>query len=93
MTPPKRLLQELATLSAGYRAGSVPLPRLASRAEVLVEEMHTLLPAEDFARAMNCVYLVEEINAVVLDERRSPTESEKEAIERDLSLLERLISK
>lgn len=92
MEAPTRLVQELSALCAAYRAGAIRLPSLASRVEILVESMHAHLPGEDFARAMNFVYLIEEINAVVLDENRPLNTPEKEAIENDLSLLEKLVS-
>ena len=89
----ERLVRELAAISAAYRAGSVHLSSLASRVEFLIEQMRVHLSAQDFAHTMNCVYRIEEINAVILDEQRQLTQSENQAIENDISLLENLISR
>lgn len=87
------LVQELLKLNALYRASAASLNTLASRSETLVEHMQSELPTQDFACAMNCVYLFEEINALVLDENRQPTYAEQEAIKNELALLEKIIAR
>jgi hypothetical protein len=87
------LIQELIKLNASYRARAVHLNTLASHSETLLEKMQSALPDEDFARAMNCVYLIEEINAIVLDESRQPTHAEQKAIENEMAILEKIIGR
>ena len=87
------LVQELLKLGASYRAGAVGLNTLAFRSETYIEYLQSELPTEDFACAMNCAYLIEEINAVVLDENRRPTQEEQDAINKELTLLEKIIAR
>jgi hypothetical protein len=83
--------ENFAALLAEYRAGSVSLPSLALKIESLTQLFRESVSDDDFARAMNSVYLIEDINAVALDERRQLTQSENEAIKKELSSLERLL--
>lgn len=85
------LTRELLALAASYRGGCIGLPTLASRAETLVEQMSDQLPTEVFSVAMNCVYLIEEINAIILDENRPITDGERGMIDRQLESLTELI--
>lgn len=84
------LVLEILGLCSQYREESVLLATLASRSETLVEQMRSELSSEDFLHAMNRVYLIEEINALCLDENRNPTREEKNAIFADLDALERI---
>jgi len=86
------LIREISALSASYRAGSAELDSLSYRAELLVEQMRACLSDDGFSRAMNCVYIIEEINALVLDENRQITQSEQGEIESQLALLEKLVT-
>lgn len=87
------LTRELIDLILSYRVGTTELNSLSFKSEVLVEKLRLCLLAEDFSRAMNCVYVIEEINAVVLDENRQPKQPEQDEIERQLALLEKLVSR
>jgi hypothetical protein len=86
------LVQELFRLCVSYLAGTVRLHSLASRSETLVGQMQAVLPPQDFACAMNCVYLFEEINALVLDENRLPTQEEDDSIRDQLNRLENILA-
>lgn len=86
------LARELLALAASYRGGCSSLPALASRAETLIEQMRGHLPADVFSGAMNSVCLIEEINAVILDENRPLTDGERAMIDRQLDCLVELIS-
>ena len=85
------LTREFLALAASYRGGRVGLAPLASRAESLVEQMCDQLPTDVFSSAMNCVYLIEEINAIILDENRPITDGERGMIDRQLQSLTELI--
>ncbi len=86
------ILQQLHDLISCYRKGAVELSSLSFKSEVLVEKMRPWLPSGAHSEAMNCVYVVEEINAVVLDENRNVTKEEVAEIERRLVLFEKLIA-
>jgi hypothetical protein len=85
------LSHALLALIASYREGSTRLHSLAAGIETLVERMQSSLSAEDFGRAMNCFYLIEDVNALTLDEGRQPTQVEQDSIHRQLNLLEALV--
>ena len=85
-----RLFSELRSVIDSYRAGSTRLEYLASRTEELVTHLEPVLPAEAFCAAMNAVYVIEEINAVALDEGRAIGERERQLIEEALATIEQL---
>lgn len=76
-----------------YYDGSSDLAHLSQRAETLIEAMRHHLPADNFLKAMNCVYLIEDINALVMDENRKITTVEQHDINAQLSILENLLAK
>jgi hypothetical protein len=80
--------QELQNLITSYRNGSSDLAHLSQRIEILIEAMQSTLPISTFSKAMNCVYLIEDINALVLDEKRPITEVEQHEIHAKLLLIE-----
>ena len=86
------LVQQLRDLISRYRRGAANLNSLSFKSELLVEEMRACLSPSGHSEAMNCVYVIEEINAVVLDENRSVSQEELAEIERRLALLEKLVS-
>jgi hypothetical protein len=86
------LTGELHKLIASYRDGSSDLAHLSQRAETLIEETRPNLLADNFSQAMNCVYLIEEINALVLDESRQVTDIEQRDICTQLTILENLFA-
>lgn len=69
------------------RAGTVHLSALATRSEILIEQMQGKIPSMEWGRAMNCVCLLEEINAITLDENRPLTLEEEGIIKSELELL------
>lgn len=85
--------KQLRSLIDAYRSGSVDLPSLAARVGMLVEQLQAFLRVEDYSLAMNCVEVVEQINVVVLEERRPVDPSEKDAIEHQLSLIDDISSR
>lgn len=86
------LSDELHKLLASYRGGLSDLAHLSQRAETLIEEIRPHLSADTFSQAMNCVYLIEEINALVLDESRRVTDSEQNEIHTQLTILESILA-
>jgi hypothetical protein len=86
------LTDELHRLIASYRGGSSDLAHLSQRAETLIEETRPNLLADTFSQAMNCVYLIEEINALILDESRRVTDTEQHDIHTQLTILENLFA-
>jgi hypothetical protein len=86
------LSDELHKLLASYRGGTSDLARLSQRAETLIEEIRPHLSTDTFSQAMNCVYLIEEINALVLDESRRVTDSEQHEIHTQLTILESILA-
>ena len=54
--------------------------------------MRSELSSKDFSHAMNCIYLIEEINALCLDEGRKPTQEEKDAILFELDVLDKVFT-
>jgi len=54
--------------------------------------MRPHLLADTFLKAMNCVYLIEDINALVMDENRQITAVERHDIHAQLSILENLLA-
>lgn len=85
-------IQQLLDLICSYQIGSTELNSLCFKSELMVEEMHPRLPSGDFSKAMNCVYVLEEINALILDEARPVTQAEHTEIESQLALLKKLIT-
>lgn len=87
------LVQELLKLGVSYRAGAVELNTVSFRSEAYIKHLQSELPAEDFASAIKCAYLIEEINAVVLDQNRPLTQEEQDAINEELRLIEKIIAR
>jgi hypothetical protein len=86
------LSEDLCKLIASYQEGSTDLAHLSQRAETLIEAMRPNLPADTFSKAINSVYLIEDINALVLDESRQVTAGERQDIHAQLSMLENLFA-
>lgn len=92
MKKEKLSTQELCDLIFSYQIGSTDLNFLCFESELLVEEMRPHLSSGDFSSFMNCVYVLEEINALILDEARSLTYAENAEIEGQLALLKKLVN-
>lgn len=86
------LSEELCKLISSYHEGSSDLAHLSQRAETLVEAMRPNLLADTFSKAMNSVYLIEDINALVMDESRQVTAGELHDVHAQLSMLENLFA-
>lgn len=86
------LSEELHRLIVSYHDGSSDLAHLSQRTETLIEAMRPHLLADTFLKAMNCVYLIEDINALVIDENRQITAVERHDIHAQLSILENLLA-
>ena len=82
--------EELFDLISSYQIGSTDLNSLCFKSELIVEEMRPRLSSWDYSSFMNCVYILEEINALILDEARSLTHAENTEIESQLTLLKKL---
>ena len=83
--------EALRTLIATYRRGEASLNTLASQSESLLSEVGMHLGEGILQKAMNCAYIIEEINALVLDENRTPNASERLQIEKEIERLLALI--
>lgn len=83
--------EALRTIIATYRSGEESLNALATQSEGILSAMGVHLGEALLQRAMNCAYIIEEINAVVLDENRSPNVSERLQIENEIERLLALI--
>ena len=87
MTNARTLSASLQALEASYLTGDIPLNAVVHRAEALLEEGKAMLTPDAFLRAMNCVYLIEDVNALVLDEGRPLKEGERASIATELGRL------
>ena len=85
------LAEEFHKLIASYRSGLTDLAHLSQRSETLIEAMCPNLTTDTFSQAMNCVYLIEDVNALVLDEGRRVTDTEQSEINAQLKALEHFL--
>lgn len=85
------LAEELRKLITTYRSGSSDLAHLSQRSETLIEAIRPHLTADMFSQAINYVYLIEEMNALVLDENRRVTDMEQHEIFTQLIKIENLL--
>lgn len=69
------------------------LPSVVNRAESLVDQLEASLSSDVLREARNSVYLMEDINALALDEVRPLTTAEKDAVHHQLTRLESLTSR
>ena len=81
------LNDSLRDLQARYLAGHISLNALVHQCEALLGQGELLLLPDIYQRATNCVYLLEVINAVVLDESRPINDRERASIEEQLKKL------
>ncbi|QNP59931.1 hypothetical protein [Paenacidovorax monticola] len=81
------LAQQLLDLISSYQIGSIELNSLCFKSELIMEGMRSYLSSEIFSKAINCVYVLEEINALILDEARQLTQAERTEVEGQLNLL------
>ena len=81
------LINELFVTISSYEQEAVDLDDLCFKAEVYLERLQEFLPAAAVSEALNCVYLLEEINAVVLSEVRQINAAESKEIEKQLERL------
>ena len=77
----------LRDVQTQYLAGRISLDTLVQRCEALLGQSESVLSPETYQHAMNCIYLLEDINAVVLDESRSVSERERLSVESELQKL------
>lgn len=77
----------VSALESQYLANEISLNALVHRCEALLDETRSALPPDTHKRAMNCVYILEEINALVLDEGRSMRDEERVRVKAELETL------
>lgn len=77
------------SLLAAYKTGAINLAQLAVNIEPMLED---LPPTKNTNQIKNLYYLIEDINAIVLDERREMAQDEKHAVTKYLQSLEELLS-
>lgn len=75
-----------------YRDGLINLAVFSQKAETLIEKTQPSFSPTVFLKAMNCVYLIEEVNALVSDENRTLSEIEQHDINTQLVVLESLFA-
>ncbi|GKS92690.1 hypothetical protein [Acidovorax sp. SUPP2539] len=83
--------EKLFELIAGYRNGSLSLDSLCFNAELVLGEIFKENTHLDFSRVIDCIYVLEEINALTLDEGRPINQAEKDEIDIQIALIERLV--
>ena len=83
----------LSKAIAAFRAGEFTLPTLAFRVEAILEELSPSLPVQASRKALDCAYLIEEINAVALGSGAMPSPDDFAEIERALRIIESLLHK
>ncbi|WCM86433.1 hypothetical protein [Acidovorax sp. NCPPB 3576] len=83
--------EKLFELIAGYRNGSLSLDSLCFNAELVLGEIFKENTHLDFSKVINFIYVLEEINALTLDEIRSINEAEKTEIDIQIALIERFV--
>lgn len=79
-------------LEKQYAANEISLNALVQRSEALLEQSKSVLAPGTHQRAMNCIYVVEEINALVLDEGRLMRDDEQARVKSELQRLSSLIA-
>ena len=70
------LLKEIKDLEDKYSNHQISLDVVVQRCEQLIESNRQSIPASVFLRTMNCLYLLEDLNALSFDEGRSINEKE-----------------
>lgn len=93
MTYQNHAAEVLSKAIFAFRAGDFTLPSLAFRTEAILEQISPTLPDQAAREAMNCAYLIEEINAVALERGVAPSAQEFAEIERALKMIESLLQK
>lgn len=91
MRDSSNIAESVRMLEAQYLAGGITLNALAHRAEVLLEQARSALSPEKHQQAMNCAYVIEEINALVLDEGRAMSAGERLRLTIELQKLSSLM--
>jgi hypothetical protein len=81
----------LSKAIAAFRAGDFTLPSLAFRVAATLEELSPSLPAEAARKALDCAYLIEEVNAVALENGVVPSSHELAGVESALRTIESLL--
>jgi hypothetical protein len=82
------LFGEFERLVLQYRNGNTNLSILASRSESIVESLRVDLKPSDYSKVMNSIYLIEEINALALDEDREPLAVELDSVAAEIKKIE-----
>jgi hypothetical protein len=84
MGNPQMLNESLRDLQVQYLAGRLSLNALVHQCEAFLQQFESFLPPNKHQLAANCVYLLEDINALVLDEARSIRDDERLTVESEL---------
>lgn len=84
--------RQVMDLIHSYENSSIDLNHFCFESELMIEKMKKLFFIDHFSKAMNCVYTLEEINALSLDEERSITQEEHLEISNQLNLLKKFIA-
>jgi len=87
------LVKEFFRIKDLYLSGEIHLHHLASKIEIIIENMQKKITEESFLVALDCVYLIEDINGLSLDDERYPTLKENTLITKALLEIEMIIKK
>lgn len=83
------LAESIRVLADQYLATEISLNAFVHRSEATLEQGKSALPLENHKWAMNCIYILEEISALLLDEGRAMRADERSRVTTEL---ERLLS-
>ena len=86
------LIVSVSALETQYLTSANSLNSLVQRGEALLEQGKSALNPQRHQRAMNCIYVLEEINALVLDEGRSISTDERLRVAAELQKLVSLVT-
>lgn len=92
MNRAENLTESFNALASQYLANSVSLNSLVHRTEALLEQCKSRLTPDKYLSGMNCVYIIEEINALVLDEGRPLRVDERLNVVAELQKLSTLVA-
>jgi hypothetical protein len=81
----------LIALNARYRLGELTLSEWSQRAEYLVDDGHELLSSEQVNSLLDWIYIVEDINALTLDERRQLNGTEADQVVKAMMEVDHLV--
>lgn len=86
------IAESVSAIESQYLANGISLNTLVHRCEAVLDQSRSVLPPAVHQRAMNCIYVIEEINALILDEGRSLRDDECARVKLELQRLSSLVA-